>query len=706
MPWLAALRHTGRAGLRLERAIGDPVRAGRGAAAVALVVFPVLGLLGPAQATSAAMGAFIAGTATFQRSFRPRPSLALAAGIGLGVSTFLGYLAVGVPGLFPVLLAAWCFAAGLAWALGPTAGVVAANTVTVMLVVVQLPVSVPTAVGHALLCALGGGAQALVITLFPVKNWGAQREALADAYAELADYARRLRHDPHATIDPAPLMTARHAATLTPWQARRRPPELQGLRTMAERIRPTLAAVADPELGAAAEGPERDRARELLDGAAQLLDALARAIRTGEPLVYPKAAPATLAAPGQVLRGPALRAARRLTTLLGRATSALDPAVGESTLEVPLPGVDGVLRRPGLARMAPVALRSARRQLRTGSPVLHHAVRLSGVVTAAYLLARLTGLHHSYWAAMTAAMVIRPDFGQTFSRGVARVAGTVVGVLAATAVVLAVDPGEVLSCALAVVCIGGAYLTLRTGYAMATTCISAYVVFLLSIDSGHVVQTAGERILMTLLGGAVALLGYALFPTWETARLPERTAEWITAVGRYAGEVLAGYGDPAGQDPRAVRAALLDSREARAAFLQARERAEAEPVGHSPQLSRKQLGRVREALGHLSRISLLMEAHLPPRQAEPVPGAVEFGQLLAEASAAAGAAVLTGMPVDFRKVRLAQQEWDREQRPATDPELALTHRALDDQQDLVRTGSRLLVTALTELERALRRPKA
>lgn len=73
MPWLTALRHTGRAGLRLERALSDPVRAVRGALAVALVVFPVLAIGGPRPATSAAMGAFIAGTATFQRSFRPRP---------------------------------------------------------------------------------------------------------------------------------------------------------------------------------------------------------------------------------------------------------------------------------------------------------------------------------------------------------------------------------------------------------------------------------------------------------------------------------------------------------------------------------------------------------------------------------------------------------------------------------------------------------
>lgn len=196
MPWLDALRHTSRAALEVERQFNEPKRAARGAFAVALLIFPLLAASGPRPATSAAMGGFIAGIATFQRSFRPRPALALTAGIGLGVSTFLGYLAVGVTGLFLLLLAVWSFAAGLAWSMGPTAGVLAANTVTVMLVVVQLPVSVSTAVGHALLCSLGGAVQALVIIVLPLRSWGAHRDALADAYAELAHFARRLRHDP------------------------------------------------------------------------------------------------------------------------------------------------------------------------------------------------------------------------------------------------------------------------------------------------------------------------------------------------------------------------------------------------------------------------------------------------------------------------------------------------------------------------------
>ncbi|MFD0348447.1 FUSC family protein [Kitasatospora aburaviensis] len=106
------------------------------------------------------------------------------------------------------------------------------------------------------------------------------------------------------------------------------------------------------------------------------------------------------------------------------------------------------------------------------------------MVVLAYLLARLVGFEHGYWAPMTAAMVMRPDFAQTYSRGVARLAGTMVGVAISTLVVQLAHPGEWVLAALAVLCIGGAYLTLRTGYALMTVCVSSYVVFLLGLQEG------------------------------------------------------------------------------------------------------------------------------------------------------------------------------------------------------------------------------
>ncbi|MYZ13919.1 FUSC family membrane protein, partial [Streptomyces sp. SID339] len=318
MTWLRALKETARAGLTVERKRLEPLVALRGAAGLAVVIGLSLTLFGPAVAASSAFGAFQAAIATFQRSWRPRPELALASGTSLAVSTFLGYLTGSHLLLFLALLCLWTFLAGMSWAAGPTVGIIASSNVAIMLVTVTIPTSVAAAAGHAAMMIVGGCVQAALVILFPVRRWGAHRDALADALAAEADYARRLRHDPVAPFDPEPLMAARDAATITARQARTRPAELHGARGVAERIRPVLASLADPAVGVPVEGKERDRVRELLAAAGAVLDAAARAIRHGEPVKIPPEAEAALRTPdtGAILTGPAYRAATRLGALL------------------------------------------------------------------------------------------------------------------------------------------------------------------------------------------------------------------------------------------------------------------------------------------------------------------------------------------------------------------------------------------------------
>ncbi|MYV65558.1 FUSC family protein, partial [Streptomyces sp. SID2131] len=359
----------------------------------------------------------------------------------------------------------------------------------------------------------------------------------------------RLRHDPVAPFDPAPLMTARNAAAVTPRQARRRPAELHGSRGLAERIRPVLASLADPAVGVPGEGPQRDRVRELLDAAAAVLDAAAHAIRHGDPVALPAPALAALRTPGtgSVLTGPPRRAAVRLTALLGDVLETAEPHTETSVRT-------GVARsRPTLLRLAPLVLAQVRAELRHESPVLRHAIRVSVVTAAGYLLGTVLPFGHGYWAPMASVMVMRPDFSQTYARSVARFGGTLVGVGLATAVVRSAHPGAYLSAALAVLCAFGMYLLMRTGYAASQVCVSAYVVFLLGTAGAGVDQTVRERVLLTLLGGLLAMLAYAVYPAWETPRLRGLLADWLEAVGRYAAVAAAGYADPAGPADPVVR---------------------------------------------------------------------------------------------------------------------------------------------------------
>ncbi|MFJ8166787.1 FUSC family protein [Streptomyces sp. NPDC096136] len=647
MGWLRALKDTARAAVTVERRRLEPLVALRAAAGLALVIGAGLALLGPGAAASSAFGAFMAAIATFQQSWRPRPVLALASGLTLAVSTFLGYLVGSADlGLFLPMLALWAFGAGLLWAAGPTAGMIASGNVAIMLVTVTLPTSVPQAAGHAAMIAAGGVVQALLIVLFPVRRWGAQRDALADALAAEADYARRLRHDPVCAFDPAPLMKARDAAAVTVRQARRRPAELHGARGLAERIRPVLASLADPAVGAPAEGPGRDRVRALLDAAGTVLDAAAHAIRHGDPVRLPGPALEVLKAPDppEVLRGAPLRAARRLAALLEDVLETAEPGTGRTAD----PGEARL--RPTVPALVPLVLKAVRAELRPDSPVLRHAVRVTGAACAGYLIGQALPFGHGYWAPMTSVMVMRPDFTQTWSRAVARFAGTLVGVGAATGVVQLFHPGTYLSGLLAVVSAGLMYALMRTGYAVTQVFVSAYVVFLLGMGGVGWDQTVPDRIALTLVGGVLAMLAYAVYPAWETPRLRTRLADWLAADGRYAAAVLGPYADPAGARREEVREALLAARDARIAWQEALARAEGEPVRHRG-LSRAAADGAGEAVAGFGRGAMLLEAHLPDRAHDPVPGAAELAEALRGATAAGARAVRERRVPQWEQVR-------------------------------------------------------
>ncbi|MFI8768706.1 FUSC family protein [Streptomyces sp. NPDC053792] len=686
MSWLRALKETARSGLTVERRRLEPAIAARGALGLALVVGVSLALFGPAVAASSAFGAFQAAIATFQRSWHPRPTLALASGASLAVSTFLGYLTGAHAALFLALLLCWTFLAGLAWAAGPTAGVIASSNVAIMLVTVTLPTSVASAAGQAGMIFAGGVVQAALIVVLPVRRWGAQRDALADALADEADYARRLRHDPVAPFDPVPLMTARSAAAVTPRQARTRPAELHGARGLAERIRPVLASLADPAVGVPEEGPERARVRELLAATAEVLDAAAHAIRHGEPVTLPPSAPAALRTPatGPALKGPSRRAAGRLAALLGDVIETAEPRTETSESAGPESSGQGIRTRPTLLRRAPIVAAKVRAELRPDSPVLRHAVRVSAVTAAGYLLGTWLPFGHGYWAPMASVMVMRPDFSQTYARSVARFGGTLVGVALATAVVQSAHPGTYLSAALAVVCAFGMYLLMWTGYVAAQACVSAYVVFLLGMDGAGLTQTVRERVLLTLLGGVLAMLAYAAYPAWETPRLRGRLADWLASGGAYAAVVAARYADPAGPTSPDVREALLKARAARVAWQEAVARAAHEPVRHRG-LSHAAVEQAGHALAEFGRVAMLMEAHLPERGAPALPAAATLAESLHRSTERGAKEVRERREPHWDDLRETVTAWSAEP-----PDHFLLHK-----------GSVLLLESLEELTTAL-----
>jgi uncharacterized membrane protein YccC len=307
------------------------------------------------------------------------------------------------------------------------------------------------------------------------------------------------------------------------------------------------------------------------------------------------------------------------------------------------------------------------------------------VASAGYLLGTALPLGHGYWAPLAAVMVMRPDFTQTYERGVARFAGSLVGVALATAIARVAHPGTYTFAALAVVSIGLMYLLLRIGYVVAQACVGAYVVFLLGMGGTQLEQTVRDRVLLTLLGGLLAMAAYAVFPAWETPRLRDRLADWIEATAGYVAAVMEAHADPSRRRPGAVRRALLDLRAAGAAWDQAVTRADAEPVRHRG-LSRSAVRDADAALSAVGRVGLVMEAHQPGKDRAPVPEAARFAAALREVTAAAADEVRARRAPDWQALRAELAGWQSD--PAGDR--------------VVRRGAELLVDTLDELAEALR----
>ncbi|MCQ4213054.1 FUSC family protein, partial [Streptomyces longispororuber] len=331
-----------------------------------------------------------------------------------------------------------------------------------------------------------------------------------------------------------------------------------------------------------------------------------------------------------------------------------------------------------------VVVAAVRKEVRPGSPILRHATRVTVVAVIGYLLGNALPFGHGYWAPMAAVMIMRPDFSQTYSRAVARFGGTLVGVALATGVVQLTTPDTYLSAALAVTCACLMYLLMRTGQLAAQACVAAYVVFLLGMGGETWDQTVPERVVLTLVGGLLAMLSYALYPAWETPRLRTRLADWLTALGGYAAAVVGHYAHPEGKSCPDVREALLNARNAHIAWQEAVARAKTEPVRHRG-LSRAAADDAAHALHHFGRVAMLMEAHLPERDATPVPAAEQLADALRAATRDGARAIRERRVPRWKPVRAALDAWDGEGVP----------------DRVVRRGAGLLLGTLDELTEAL-----
>ncbi|MDE2315440.1 MAG: FUSC family protein [Xanthomonadaceae bacterium] len=568
--------------------------------------------------------------------YRQRMRWLLLATLAAGVAALLGFTIGGQ--LLPMLLAtaAFGFCGGMLVVFGTDAARVGMTSMILLVIAAATPIDPRNALLAALLIACGG----LLLTLFAVAAWPLQRyrperHALAGVYVGLASLARQPAVDEDNPALTDAMTTLQHTLLGRDRAHGRAMEAFTVLLELAERIRLELTAIsalhADPVAHA--------RYRE---DVARVLDAIAQALETSEPPLHAQKAL-------QVLRTDT----RDIHGRLGTHLRALDGQLAAAVRNANWAGSRGELRAAAAETRLPRALQSSstwavlRANLTPRSMAFRHAVRTAACLSAALLVSRLLNLPHGYWLPMTTAIVLRADFAATFNFGLLRVVGTVLGLVLTTALLrLTPDSPWAHLALMALLCMAFRWLA-NAHYGIAVAALTGTVVILLSYEGVNSGVAVADRVINTVLGCALAMAAYLIWPTWERGRARGAFAEMLDA---YAGYLRALAAPERREAQRETRSLARTARSNAAASL---ERMRAEPG--TPR-SLLELARALFANGNrLARTAMALEA----LGNESTPRVAAFDRFVATCADAVQsiAAALRGqrVPEDMPDLRALQQ---------------------------------------------------
>jgi uncharacterized membrane protein YccC len=136
---------------------------------------------------------------------------------------------------------------------------------------------------------------------------------------------------------------------------------------------------------------------------------------------------------------------------------------------------------------------------------IHFAFRATLTIAVAAGMYRWLSVQNGYWIPITSLIVLRPGLEETVHRGVARGLGTAIGVAVAGLIVAATFHSPWMMTAGVCIFAAGSYTVFSVNYAYFAACLTAYVVFLLSLAGIREEPLITHRIVFTLMGVVLAL---------------------------------------------------------------------------------------------------------------------------------------------------------------------------------------------------------
>jgi uncharacterized membrane protein YccC len=559
----------------------------------------------------------------------------LVASVLVGLAVFVGsmwgrdsFAAVVIAGL-------WAFAAGMLVALNTTAADIGTISLVTLIVYSAVPQSPERAVYGGLLAFSGGLLQTLLAVAFwPLRRFAPERRALGDLFTELAKAAARpvdALQSPPASAESTRAQTALAALSNARTIAGER---YVLLLSQAERVRLSLLILIRLRVRIDRETPSSSQAT-LVDSylavSSKLLLAIGSSLLAGQPISIGADSLEKLDAFAEELCCPQSGQSEQAAALTADARMQMDALTGQLRAAVDLetnltPDGQKLFERseaekPWRLRLAG-RVATLRANLSLQSTACRHAVRLAVCVALGDALARGFGLRRAYWLPMTIAILLKPDFTATFSRGALRLVGTLTGLLLATGLFHVLPPDRYAEVGLVAVsmfvlrCYGPA------NYGILTTAVTSLVVVLIAITGVPPKEVIAARGVNTLAGGAIALLAYWLWPTWERTQIRETMAQMLDSFREYFVVVRGAYLNPDASFAADLDSARVAGRLARSNLEASVDRLTAEPG--TPNESITLLNAMLASWHRFTHALMAMEAGLSTSR--PVPARAEFGQ--------------------------------------------------------------------------------
>ncbi|HVN84294.1 MAG TPA: FUSC family protein [Candidatus Binatia bacterium] len=562
-----------------------------------------------------ALGALPAGIVSFQGETRSRFVMVALATFGAALSTFVGgALAAAAPWLLVPVVALWAYVAGLSVCLGPRASVAILQWPIALLIAVGLPADPSEALLRAALVFAGGMLQAgLVAASWMLHPGSRERTTLAESYRILADYAGRIASG-SAGPPPAAAFPARTVLEdPNPFLEHGLKLGFIDLLEEAERIRTMLAALAPLAHATQVVAEAADALRRVADALSA-----SRGARGGLAAEL-NARVASLMVPTDALwrwSGEALLGQLRE---VGRIVATLDaPRANDRQ------GQPTAARRAGSIAQSLALLRA---NMTITTEAGRHALRLAAVAAFAEAFVQTTHLSQGRWVTLTVFIVLKPD-SSTISRGLQRSFGTAFGAALGGVAAYAALPGP----GGLVVAAGGlialAYALFEASYVLFSVFLTAFIVVLLGLLGLPVIPTAEARIYDTFVGAALALTGYAAWPSRAGATTHKKLAELIHAHRVYAAALLRRLADPNAAQATVLRALQVDARRLRSDAEAAVARLRSEP--RQTRISSELADLVIATVARLAHAELALDALVLTRPA-PGPGVRDFSDALDDA---------------------------------------------------------------------------